>query len=107
MHSDKYIPDVLVSQASKQGSSGWIALASSMRWRTSRRAAQQADAEGEGEDGGGRRRARDVRRDARQAEREVQANRMRKKDVSSVNLPLRFCLVGTSCSLQQGRPVMP
>ena len=71
------------------------------------RAAQQADAEGEGEDGGGRRRARDVRRDARQAEREVQANRMRKKDVSPVTLPLRFCLVGTSCSLQQGRPVMP
>ena len=68
-------------------------------------AVQQADAEGE--DGGGRRRARDVRRDARQAEREVQANRMRKKDVSPVTLPLRCCLVGTSCSLQQDQPVMP
>ena len=41
---------------------------------------QEADAEEE-EEGAGRRRARDVRRDARQAERELQANRMRKKDV--------------------------
>ena len=47
---------------------------------------QEADAE-EDDDGGGRRqRARDVRRDARQAEREMQANRMRKKDVSVMQL---------------------
>ena len=68
-------------------------------------AAQQADAEGE--DGGGRRRARDVRRDARQAEREVQANRMRKKYVRPVTPILRCCPMGRSCSLQQDRPVMP
>ena len=43
--------------------------------------AQEADAEEEGE-GGRRQRARDVRRDARAAEREMAANRMRKKDVS-------------------------
>lgn len=42
---------------------------------------QEAGAEEEEEGGGRRQRARDVRRDARQAERELQANRMRKKDV--------------------------
>ena len=56
--------------------------------------AQEADAEEEGE-GGRRQRARDVRRDARAAEREMAANRMRKKDVSGKHFIAVVCALLT------------
>ena len=59
---------------------------------------QEADAEEEEEGGGQRQRARDVRRDARQAERELQANRMRKKDVRPVPPLLKFSPPAIACS---------
>ena len=59
---------------------------------------QEADAEEEDEGGGQRQRARDVRRDARQAERELQANRMRKKDVRPVPPLLKFSSPAIACS---------
>lgn len=45
---------------------------------------QDADAEDEAQ--GGRRRARDVRREARQAERDLQQGRMRKREVSAAKI---------------------